>query len=93
MHNLRMIAGFAIHVIGAAGLFALIGGAAALLNAYTRLLQRAGMSPLILEAVHLTEYVLFAADLLCFLVYVGREVWLLLRDILRHDPAAEAKTY
>jgi len=40
---------------------------------------------MILQAVHLTEYVLFAADLVCFLIYVAREVYLLLREILRHD--------
>ncbi len=87
MHNLRLIAGFAFHVIVAVALFALIGGAAALLNMYTRLLEQVGMSPLIIRAIHLTEYVLFAADMLCFLVYTGREVWLLLREILR--PQAE----
>ena len=88
MHNLRLIAGFAFHVIAAVALFALIGGAAALLNAYTHLLERAGMSPLIIQVIHLTEYFLFAADLLCFLAYVAREVWLLLREILTHPAAA-----
>jgi hypothetical protein len=85
MHNLRLVAAFAFHVIAGAVLFALIGGAATLLNIYTHLLERAGMSALILQAVHLTEYVLFAADLVCFLIYVAREVYLLLREILRHD--------
>ena len=81
MHNLRLIAAFAFHVIAAVALFALIGSAAALLNMYTRLLENAGMSPWIIAAIHATEYVLFAADMLCFLAYMGREVWLLLRAI------------
>ncbi len=83
MHNLRLIAGFAFHIIVAVALFALIGGAAALLNLYTRMLERAGMAPWIIQAIHLTEYLLFAADLQCFLVYMGREVWHLLLEILR----------
>ncbi len=88
MHNLRLIAAFAFHIIAAVGLFALIGGAAALLNMYTRLLEGAGMSPWIIAAIHGTEYVLFAADMLCFLVYMGREVWVLLRAIVSpHDDA------
>ncbi len=82
MHNLRLIAAFAFHIIAAVALFALIGGAAALLNMYTRLLEGAGMSPSIIAAIHATEYVLFAADMLCFLVYMGREVWVLLRAIV-----------
>jgi hypothetical protein len=86
LHNLRLVFAFAWHVVAAVGLFALIAGAAALLNMYTRLLERSGMSPLIIQAIHLTEYVLFAADLLCFLVYVGAEVWVLLRHILRPPP-------
>ena len=90
MHNLRLVAEFAVHVIAAAALFALIGGAAALLNAYTHLLERFGMSPHIIQAIHLTEYVLFAADMLCFSVYVAREVWLLLREILTPPSAVKA---
>jgi|GEM_PF-2733569 len=89
MHNLRLITAFALHIIAAVGLFALIGGAAALLNFYTRFLEQAGMSPLIIRAIHLTEYVLFGADLLCFLVYVAREVWLLLREILGFASATQ----
>ena len=82
MHNLKLITGFAFHTVVAVGLFALIGGAAALLNMYTRLLEGAGMSPLVIKAIHMTEYFLFAVDLLCFLVYVSVEAWRLLRDIL-----------
>jgi hypothetical protein len=82
MHNLRLVTGFAFHTIVAVALFALIGGAAALLNIYTRLLENVGMSPLIIMAIHLTEYFLFGVDLLCFLVYVTREAWLLLREIM-----------
>lgn len=82
MHNLRLISAFAVHTVAGVLLFALIGGAAALLNMYTRLLERAGMSELIIQAIHLTEYFLFAVDLFCFVVYILREVWLLLREML-----------
>jgi len=82
MHNLRLIAAFAFHTVAAVGLFALIGGAAALLNFYTHLLETVGMAPLIIKAIHLTEYFLFVLDLVCFLSYVSREAWLLMRHIL-----------
>jgi len=81
VHNLRLIAAFAFHTVAAACLFALIGGAAALLNVYTHLLETFGMAPLIIKAIHLTEYFLFVLDLVCFLSYVSREAWLLLRHI------------
>ncbi len=82
MHNLRLIAAFAFHTIAAVGLFALIGGAAALLNIYTHLLETVNMAPLVIKSIHLTEYFLFGLDLICFLAYVSREAWLLLRHIL-----------
>lgn len=89
MHNLRLITAFAFHTVAAVGLFALIGGAAALLNYYTRLLESVGMAPLIIKAIHLTEYFLFALDLICFLIYVTSEAWFLLRHILTvHDAPA-----
>jgi hypothetical protein len=89
MHDLKLVGAFAFHTVAAVALFALIGGAAALLNFYTRLLENAGMSPLIIRAIHLTEYFLFAVDLLCFLVYVSREAWLLLRAMLQHHAHAD----
>lgn len=82
MHDLRMVWKFAFHTVAAVVLFTLVGGAAALLNVYTNLLSQAGISPLIVRAIHLTEYFLFAVDLLCFLVYVTRETWVLLREIV-----------
>ncbi|MEJ0047607.1 MAG: hypothetical protein WDN04_16870 [Rhodospirillales bacterium] len=85
------MAAFAFHVLVAVGLFTLIGGAAALLDYYTKVLAGLGMSPLIVEAIKATEYFLFAVDLICFVVYISRETWLLLRSMTRPDQAvAEA---
>jgi hypothetical protein len=81
-HDLKLVASFALHTVVAVFLFGLIGAAAALLAYYVNVLGRLGISPLILEAIHATEYFLFAVDLLCFVVYVSRETWLLLRAIL-----------
>ncbi len=86
MHNLSLVAAFAFHTIAATILFALIGGAAALLNVYIGLLEQAGMAPLIIKAIHLTEYFIFGLDLLCFLIYVSREAWHLIRQILSAAP-------
>jgi hypothetical protein len=82
MHDLKLVAAFAMHTIVATALFALIGGAAALLDYYTKVLGNIGMPLLFIEAIKATEYFLFAVDLLCFVVYVSREAWLLLRTML-----------
>jgi hypothetical protein len=88
VHDLKLVAAFAFHILVAVGLFALIGGAAALLDYYTKVLAGLGMSPLIVEAIKATEFFLFAVDLLCFVVYTTRETWLLLRSIVRSNSAA-----
>jgi hypothetical protein len=79
MHDLRFIAGFAMHTIAAAALFALVGAAAGLLHYYTEVLGQLHLPPFILLLITWTEYLLFICDLLCFLVYILRETWLLLR--------------
>jgi hypothetical protein len=90
MHDLKLVTAFAFHTVVAVALFALIGGAAALLNFYIHLLEQAGMSPLVIRAIHWTEYFVFAVDLVCFLVYVSREAFLLLRAILTSPHHASA---
>lgn len=85
MHDLKLIIGFAFHTVVAVALFALLGGAAALLHYYTQVLARLEMPVLILSAIKYTEYFLFGIDLLCFVVYVSRETWLLLRAMLIPD--------
>jgi hypothetical protein len=88
VHDLKLVAAFAFHVLVAVALFALIGGAAALLDYYTKVLAGLGMSPLIVEAIKATEFFLFAVDLLCFVVYTTRETWLLLRSMFRPNDAS-----
>lgn len=82
MHDLKLVAAFAFHTVAAVLLFALIGGAAALLDYYTGILGQLGLPVQLLKAIKLTEYLLFAVDLLCFVVYVLRETWLLLRAMV-----------
>ena len=82
MHDLKLVWQFAFHTVAALGLFAVVAGAAALLSLYTHMLGRTGVSPLILQAIHATEFFLFGIDLLCFVVYCMRETWLLLRQML-----------
>ncbi len=91
MHDLKLIIGFAFHTVVAVALFALVGGAAALLHYYTQILERLDMPALILGAIKSTEYFLFGVDLLCFVVYVSRETWLLLRAMLMPGRLAEAE--
>jgi hypothetical protein len=87
VHDLKLVAAFAFHVLVAVALFTLIGGAAALLDYYTKVLAGLGMSPVIVEAIKATEYFLFAVDLICFVVYTTRETWLLLRSIVYPNQA------
>ncbi len=79
MHDLRLVWDFAFHTVAAMALFAVVAGAAALLSLYTQLLHSAGLSPLILQAIHATEFFIFGIDLLCFVAYSVRETWVLLR--------------
>ena len=90
MHDLKLVAAFAFHTVVAVALFALIGGAAALLDYYTKVLAGLGMAYWIIESIKATEYFLLAVDLLCFAVYIARETWLLLRAMLGHEQAASA---
>jgi len=92
VRDLKLVAAFAFHILVAVGLFALIGGAAALLDYYTKVLAGLGMSPLIVEAIKATEFFLFAVDLLCFVVYTARETWLLLRSMVRPNNATQSDT-
>ena len=89
MHDLRLVVAFAFHTVLAVVLFALIGGAAALLDFYTRFLGRVGIPWAIQETIKFMEYFLFAVDLVCLVVYVSREAFLLLRAMVspEHDAA------
>ncbi len=88
MHDLKLVAACACHKLVAVALFTLIGGAAALLDYYTKVLAGFGMSPIVIDAIKVTEYLLFAIDLLCFVVYVLRETWFLLRAMLAPESGA-----
>jgi hypothetical protein len=92
MHDLKLVFGFAFHTITAAALFALVGAAAALLHYYTEALGQLHMAPPVLIAIKWTEYLLFALDLLCFLIYVLREAWVLIRAMLRPHGDGSAAT-
>jgi phosphotransferase system glucose/maltose/N-acetylglucosamine-specific IIC component len=88
MHDLRLIWKFALHTIGAAALFALVGAAAALLHYYTEALATLHMPIAVLTAIRWTEYLLFAVDLVCFIIYVLRETWTLIRAMFVTEAAA-----
>ena len=64
-------------------LFSLMGGAAVLLNYFTSLIERVGVSPHIIMTIQGLGYFLFAVDLLCLVVFVGKEAWDFCRDTMR----------
>jgi hypothetical protein len=82
MDDLKLVWRFAFHTVAAAVLFALVGAAAALLHYYTSALSQLEMPALVVSSIKWTEYFLFAIDLLCFLIYVLHETWVLLRAML-----------
>ena len=59
------------------------GGATYLLNWGTDLLSTTTVSRYIIYAVQGLEFFLFAADFICLVVFVIKETWIFLREILR----------
>ena len=81
-HDLTTVAKFALHTAAGVALFVLIGATAAGLAYFTDLLTQLKISPLIINGMHAAEYFLFAADMLCFVVYVSREAFVLITSML-----------
>lgn len=84
--QIRLVGRFASHTTVGIALFSLVGGAAVLLNYFTNLIERVGVSPHIIMAIEGQGYFLFAVDLLCLVVFVGKEAWDFCRDIMRLRP-------
>jgi TRAP-type C4-dicarboxylate transport system permease small subunit len=81
--QVRLVLRFALHTIIGVALFLLIGGAAVFLNYCTIWIEGTGISPYVMYGVHGIEFLLFAIDVICFLVFVFKETWIFVRDIIR----------
>ena len=86
MHPLKLAARFVLHTVVGALLFSMVGGVAVLLNYAVNLIQGSGVSPYMILAVQALEFFLFAVDFICLVVFVIKEAWILVREIV-HPPS------
>lgn len=73
----------AIHTIVGMSLFALIGAAAVLLHHAIVFIEYSRVSPSIIMTLHGIEFLIFASDALCLVVFIIHETNIFLRTILR----------
>ena len=65
-----------IHIAVAVSLFAAITGAAIILNLVTKYCDARDLTaPWVIQGMHALEVVLWAADVICFLLLILVEVW------------------
>ena len=57
-----------------------------LLNYFTNLIERLGVSPYLIMAIQGLEFFLFTADFLCLVLFVSKETWTFCRDIVSLKP-------
>jgi hypothetical protein len=82
MHPVVLAYHFVAHTVVGVVLFSIVGGVAVLLNQGTILIEGTGVSPYIVLAIRGLEFFLFAADLVCTVVFVAVETLILLRDVV-----------
>ena len=73
---------FAIHTIVGVFIFVILGSAAVMLHYIAEFIAASGVSPYIVLAVQALEFFLFAIDFMCMVVFVVREAWIFLREIV-----------
>jgi hypothetical protein len=69
-----------LHTLVGVFLFSLVGGAAMIVNYFTVYIERSGVSPYILCGVQGLEFFLFAADFICMIVFIVKEVLIFIGD-------------
>ena len=74
---------FGIQILTGASVFALIGAVAVGLNYAIKRLEDANfVSSIVLDGLQAVELVLFAADIICMVIFVGVEAWTLIRAMI-----------
>jgi hypothetical protein len=78
--RLPIVVRFGIQILTGASVFALVAGVAVVLNYGIKRLEAADfVSSLVLAGLRFVELVLFAADIICMVIFVGVESWTLIR--------------
>ena len=83
MDSVRLVGIFAWHVLAGCVLFAIVCFGAIGLQLFTQWMNSIGMPVYITYAGSLLEYLVFTADVLCFVVFVLKEAIVLIRQIIQ----------
>jgi len=83
LDSVRLVAIFAWHVLAACVLFVAICFGAIGLNLFTQWMSSIGMPIYITYAGSVLEYLVFTADVICFIVFVVKEAIVLICQIIQ----------
>jgi len=83
--QIRLVLKFVVHTVVGILLFSVAGTTAVCLNYLTGLIEETHVSPYILSGVQGLEFLLFAADFICLLVFLIRETIMFLVDVWRSE--------
>jgi len=83
LDSVRLVGIFAWHVLAGSVLFAIVCFGAIGLQLFTQWMNSIGMPVYITYAGSLLEYLVFTADVLCFVVFVLKEAIVLIRQIIQ----------
>ena len=80
-HEIRQIWKFAIHTVVGIVLFCIVGSAAVLLHLFNEWLEHTGISEYIRTVMHAFEFLVFAVDAVCFVVFIIRQGAIPVREL------------
>ena len=83
MRDLCHVTSFAVHTLVGVSLFLLIGVAVVLLHVFTGFIEYSGLSKHVVRTFQSLEALLFASDVTCMVLFLGRETFLFVREIIR----------
>ena len=86
MRDLCHVTRFALHTLVGVGLFLVIGLAVLLPHVFTGLIKYSGVSKPGVHTFRSLEALLFASDVVCMVLFIGRETFLFIREIIRPRP-------
>lgn len=88
---IKVLLHFLLHIVTGIILFGAVAGAAILLSYVAQWIATVGVPYEISLGCYLVTDLLFWLDVLCFVFFIGVEVWKLLREIAAGLKGAEAK--
>jgi len=80
--EIKAVGRFAIHAVVGVAIFAIVAGAAVLLNKFNEYVLEQHVPSYISFTLPLIEFLTFAVDTILFVVFILKEAYVLLRKIL-----------